>query len=262
MAVSASVNRQIAGAIVITWITLLSVGCTPASDNANGGLVNTSWTVSTINGVAVLPAARPTLTFAQDATVGGSASCNQYSGPFRTDGDRISIGDIASTLMLCQGEIGAQEAAFLGALRAARTWRLTPAGDLELGGVGSIVAAPGIAEGPPPADPAGGLVGTRWDLVEMGGTADFARIVPTIEFRQDGAIAGFAACNSFSGSFTLDGDAVTVGPIVSTKMACAPPAMAVEAEYLQALSRVSTWSIEPDGRLLLGGVIPLRYTPR
>jgi heat shock protein HslJ len=256
------VNRQIAWAFVMTWVTLFSVGCMPGSDDANGGLVNTSWTVSTINGVAVLPASRPTLTFAQDATVGGSASCNGYSAPFRTDGDRISIGDVASTLMLCQGEIGAQETAFLGALRAAQTWRLTPAGDLELSGVGSIVAAPGIAEGPPPVDPGGGLVGTHWDLVEMGGTADFARIVPTIEFRQDGAVAGFAACNSFSGSFTLDGEAITLGPIVSTKKACERPASAVEAEYLQALSGVTSWSIEPDGQLLLGGAVPLRYTPR
>ena len=148
------------------------------------------------------------------------------------------------------------------ALRAVQTWRRTPAGDLELGGVGSIVAAPGIAEGPPPVDQAVGLAGTRWDLVEMGGTADFARIVPTMEFGQDGAISGFAACNSFSGSFTLDGGAITLGPIVSTKMACERPASAVEAEYLAALSGVSTWSIDADGRLLLDGPVPLRFTRR
>ncbi len=243
-------------------VACLALGCTPGSDNASGGLVNTSWTVKTINSVAVLPAARPTLTFAQDATVGGSAGCNQYSGPFRTDGDRISIGDVASTMMMCQGEIGAQETAFLGALRAVQTWRQTPAGDLELGGVGSIVAAPGIAEGPPPVDPAVGLAGTRWGLAEMGSTADFARIVPTIEFGRDGAISGLAGCNSFSGSFTLDGEAITLGPIVSTKMACEPPASAVEAEYLAALSGVATWSIDADGRLLLAGPVPLRFTPR
>lgn len=254
--------RAFVGLAVALAVASSLVGCASAPDNANGGLVNTSWTVSTINGVAVLPASRPTLTFAQDGRVDGSASCNQYSGPFRTDGDRISIGDITSTMMLCQGQIGAQETAFFGALRAAQRWRLTPAGDLELGGVGSIVAAPGIAEGPPPVDPAGGLVGTRWDLAEMGGTADLARIVPTIEFGQDDSIAGFAGCNSFSGSFMFDGEAITIGPIVSTKIACEPPASAVEAEYLAALAGVSTWSVDADGRLLLGGAVPLRYTPR
>jgi heat shock protein HslJ len=254
--------RRIRVTAGVALVACLAFGCTLPSDNANGGLVNSSWTVTTINGVAVLPAARPTLTFAQDATVSGSASCNQYSGPFRTDGDRISIGDVASTMMMCQGDVGAQEAAFLGALRAAQTWRQTPAGDLELGGVGSIVAAPGIAEGPPPVDPAQGLGGTRWDLVEMGATADFARIVPTIEFGADGGVSGFAACNTFTGTFTLDGETITFGPLATTKIACVPPASAVEAEYLGALSGVATWSIEPDGRLVLGGAVPLRYARR
>lgn len=255
-------TRRMRVAAGAAWIACLALGCTPASDNANGGLVNTTWTVTTINGVAVRPVARPTMTFAQDGTVGGSASCNQYSGPFRTDGDRIAFGDIASTMMMCEGEVGAQEAAFLGALRAAQTWRLTPAGDLEIGGVGSIVAGPGIAEGPPPADPVAGLAATSWDLVEMGTTADFARIVPTIEFGADGGVSGFAACNTLSGTFTIDGATITLGPLATTKMACERPASAVEAEYLAALSVVATWSIEPDGRLLLGGPVPLRFTRR
>lgn len=249
---------------VIAWVALLAafaLGCTPWSDNANGGLVNTSWTVRTINGVAVNPAAPPTMSFAQDATVGGSASCNRYSGPFRTDGDRISIGDVSMTQMLCEGEANAQEAAFLGALRAAQTWRLTQTGELEIGGVSGIVAAPGIAEAPPPPDPTG-LGGTSWNLVAMGNTADLARTVPTIEFGADGSVSGFAACNTFSGTFTTDGQAIALGALATTKMACERPASAVEAEYLQALSGVTTWSIEPDGRLLLGGAVPLRYAPR
>jgi heat shock protein HslJ len=239
-----------------------SAGCTLASDNANGGLVNSSWTVRTINGVAVNPAAPPTMTFAQDGTVGGSTSCNQYSGPFRTDGDQISIGDVSMTQMLCEGEANAQETAFLGALRAAQTWRLTQTGDLELGGVSAIVAAPGIAELPRPPDPGAGLGGTSWDLVEMGPTADFARIVPTIEFGADGTVSGFAGCNTFSGSYTTDGDRLVLGPLATTEMGCERPASAVEAEYLQALSGLTTWSIGTDRRLHLGGALPLRYTPR
>jgi heat shock protein HslJ len=243
----------------------LALACAPVVSSpsaSNGGLVNTSWTVTTINGVAVLPATPPTMTFGQDGIVAGSASCNQYSGPFTTDGDRITIGDIASTMMMCQGDIGAQETAFLGALGAVGTWRLTPAGDLELGGAGSIVASPGVAEGPPPVDPAEGLAGTGWDLVEMGTTADFARIVPTIEFSADGRVSGFAGCNTFSGTFALDGETITLGPLATTEMACEPPASAVEAGYLAALSGVATWAIEPDGSLVLGGAVPLRYARR
>jgi len=254
--------RGIRFAVAVACAAFFAMACTPSSDNANGGLVNTSWTVTTINGVATLPVTRPTLTFAQDGTVGGSASCNQYSGPFRTDGDRITIGNLSSTMMMCQGDVGAQETAFLAALRAVQTWRLTPAGDLELGGVGSIVAGPGIVEGPPPSEPAEGISGTSWDLVEMGTTAEFARIVPTIEFGADGRVSGSAGCNTFNGTYTLDGQTIALGPLAATKMACEPPASAVEAEYLAALSGVAAWSIEPDGSLVLGGAVPLRYARR
>lgn len=249
-------------AVALGLLALIAAACASAAATSapQAGLVGTTWTVKTINGVAVLPAARPTLTFAPDGTVAGSASCNQYSGPFRTDGDRITIGDLASTMMLCEGEIGAQETAFLGALRAGQTWRVTEAGDLEIGGVGSIVAGPGIAEGPP--DPMIGLGGTSWNLAEMGETADFARIVPTIQFGADGSLSGFAACNTFSGTYTTDGGTIAFGSLATTKMACERPASALEAEYLEALSGVSTWSIESDGRLTLGGPVPLRFTQR
>jgi heat shock protein HslJ len=253
-------NRPTRIAVALIWVALLSVGCQPAADDANA-LDNTSWTVTAINGVAVVPAAKPTIMFEGDGTVAGSASCNQYSGSFRTDGDRITIGDLQSTLMLCAGEVGAQEAAFVAAMRAVETWRVTPTGELEMAGAASIVATPGIAEAPPP-DPGTGLEGTSWNLAEMGDTADFARIVPTIEFGADGTVSGFAACNTFSGTFTTNGQIIALGPLATTKMACERPASAVETGYLAALSGVTTWSIEPDGRLLLGGAIPLRYTPR
>jgi heat shock protein HslJ len=252
-------NRPIRVAAWVASLAACALGCTPSSDNANGGLVNSSWTVQTINGVAVNPAAPPTMTFAQDATVGGNASCNRYSGPFRTDGDRISIGDVSMTQMLCEAD--AQETAFLAALRGAQIWRLTPTGDLEIGGLSAIVAAPGIAEAPPLPGPTG-LGGTSWDLVEMGNTADLARIVPTIEFAADGIVSGSTGCNTFSGTYSTDGETLGIGTLATTKIGCDRPASAVEAEYLRALTGITSWSIESDGHLLLGGVIPLRYTPR
>jgi heat shock protein HslJ len=259
------VNRPTRIAIGLTCIAALLAACAeapaPPSD-AHAGLMDTAWTVATIDGTAVVPDAKPTIAFAANGAVSGSAGCNQYSGPYRVEGDRISIGDIASTLMLCDGDRGAQEAAFLGALRGAQAWRVTPEGDLELSGSGTIVASPGIAEAPPSDAPVARLPGTRWDLVEMGNTGDFARIMPTIEFGADGTVSGFAACNMFTGTFATDGDTVTLGPLATTRKLCVRPASAVEEEYLRALSGVTSWSIMPDGHLLLGGTIPLRYRPR
>ena len=93
----------------------------------------------------------------------------------------------------------------------------------------------------------------------MGPTADFAHLQPTIEFAAEGTVSGFAGCNTFSGSYTTDGATLTFGPMATTKMACERPGSAVEADYLAALSGVTGWAVEPDGRLLLDGAIPLRY---
>lgn len=245
------------------WLVMamLTAACTPTSDNANGGLVNTTWTVISINGIATIPT-RPTLVFASDGSVSGTSSCNGYTGSFRTDGERITIRQLSTTLMGCEAGPMAQEAAFNSGLSGATNWRLTPEGNLELGGgAAAIVAGPGVAEGPPAADPGAGLAGTRWSLAELGNTADLAGIVPTIEFGADGAVSGFAGCNTFGGTYTTDGDKLTMGPLASTKIGCERPASAVETEVFAALSGVTTWSIGADGRLVLGGHIPLTFAP-
>ena len=229
-------------------------------DNASGGLANTSWTVISIGGAPTIKGAEPTMAFAPEGTVAGSGGCNQYSGPFRTDGDRITIGQLASTLMLCEGQIGAQELAFTSGLSGATGWRQAENGNLELAGVTDIVAEPSGPDGPPETIQPAGLAGTSWVLTEVGGTADFANIVPTLAFGADGSVSGFAGCNTFSGAFTLAGPDLTVGPIVSTDMGCQPLASAVEAEYLQALSGVAGWALADD-RLILEGAIPLTFGP-
>jgi heat shock protein HslJ len=219
--------------------------------------------VASIDGQATIPASPPTLAFSADGMVSGSGGCNQYSGPYEVDGGSIRFGDLASTLMLCEGQVGAQETAFMAALGGATTWRIDAAGALELTGAGRIVAEP-AAQAPTPraSSGTGELPGTSWDLAEMGPTADFARIVPTIEFGDDGRVSGFAGCNTFSGTFTTDGSTLTLGPLATTRMACEGQPSALETTYLEALSGVRSWSIGDDGRLTLAGAIPLVYAPR
>lgn len=244
--------------IGMTAMLVAVLACSPSGDDtANRGLVNTSWTVISIDGVPMT--ARPTMTFAEDGTVSGSGGCNQYSAAFRMDGAAIAVGQVASTLMGCDGDRGAQEAAFLGALQGATTWRQADDGNLVLGGAAEILSGPGVAEGPPGDEPTVDLGGTDWTLVEMGGTADFARLSPSLLFGSDGMVTGFAGCNKFSAPFTVgDGD-MSLGSLVTTKMACEPPASAVEAAYLEALAGATTWSVSEVGQLTLGGVLPLTF---
>lgn len=224
-------------------------------------LAGTAWSVISVGGTDTLETARPTIAFGTDGQVVGTGSCNGYGGPYRLDGDAIEVGDLAATLILCQdAAIGAQEASFMAALRGAQRWRIDGGGDLRLSGVSDIVARPAAAE-PSASGDAGGIVGA-WDLVELGPTADFAHLVPTIEFSADGTVSGFAACNTFSGTYTTDGSSLSFGALATTKMACQRPASAVEADYVAALVGVTGWAIEPDGRLRLDGPVALRFARR
>ncbi len=258
-------TRRLGGPLLalLAAVILLS-GCTLRGndDNANGGLANTSWVVTSIGAVATLADARPTMAFAPEGVVSGSGGCNTYCGPFRTDGGGIEVGDLASTMMLCEGERGAQEAAFLGALAGASEWRQTEAGTLELAGAGAaLTAEPLAAPGPGPDDPAGaGLPGSTWVLTALGGSEDTADIFPTIEFGADGTVSGFAGCNRYNGSYSLDGTTLSFGPLAATKMGCPPPASEVEAAFLQAMSGVTSFTLAPD-RLVLDGPVILAFGP-
>jgi heat shock protein HslJ len=262
-------------ALFLVGVAAVLVACSPGGDNTNGGLGNTSWTVISIAGQPVAPDARPTMTFDPGGTVSGNGGCNQYTGSFRTEGDRIAVGQVSSTLMGCEGERGRQEAAFLSALQGAGTWRLAEEGNLVIAGAGEIIAGPGVAEGPPgdvlpgdavpgddgPSDePIADLAGTSWTLVELGGTADLAHLVPTLEFGADRTVSGFAGCNTFTGPSTSTGAELSLGPLATTRIGCQRPASAVEAEYLAALAGVTSWAIDDGGRLVLGGAIPLTFT--
>jgi heat shock protein HslJ len=231
------------------------------SSAPGGGLSGPTWIVTTIGGSDTIADARPTIVFGTDGEIQGSGSCNSYSGPYRLDGNTIEVGELMSTMMLCANEsIGAQETAFMAALGGAQTWHIDQSGELVLGGASEIVARAGASQPSGSSAVGGGIVGS-WDLAEMGPTADFAHLQPTLEFSADGRMSGFAGCNTFSGSYTTNGAAVTFGPLATTEMACQRPGSAVEAEYLAALGSVTGWAVEPDGRLRLDGGVPLRFAP-
>lgn len=113
---------------------------------------------------------------------------------------------------------------------------------------------------PPPTPPAATPAATdiaahTWTLVQLGdrpnpvGAGDKA---PDLSFASaESRASGFAGCNRFSGSYTITGDSLTFGPLMSTKMAC-PGRDQVEVGYLAALGAVVTYTIA-DSTLILHG---------
>jgi heat shock protein HslJ len=253
-------RSPIVGVSALIVMSLLAVACSAGpggSGRGDGGLANTSWTVTSLAGAPMVGPARPTMTFSADGRVSGNSGCNQYSGTYRTDGSSLSITNVASTMMMCAGPGADVEALFLKALNSATAWQRTEDGQLEIAAAVAMVAAPGIAEVPPSDATGVEIPGSSWMLVEMAGTADFAHIVPTLKFGTDDTVSGFAGCNTFRGTYTPNGH---IGSLASTKIACQPPASLIEGDYLKALTDVGGWALV-DGRLVTHGSIPLTFEP-
>lgn len=56
--------------------------------------------------------------------VSGSSGCNRFHGAFKTTGDTLSIGPLATTRMMCDEAVMTQEREFLTALETATTWQI------------------------------------------------------------------------------------------------------------------------------------------
>jgi heat shock protein HslJ len=103
-------------------------------------------------------------------------------------------------------------------------------------------AAPSSTPGPDRLD------GTAWTLVSIDDqsvAAPAPDAVPTLAFAE-GMASGNAGCNTFTGSYTVDGPSLTFGPLASTKKACAPAVGDLETAYLAALQGVTAWAVPAD----------------
>ena len=91
-------------------------------------------------------------------------------------------------------------------------------------------------------------------MVAMDGEAPGGDAAPTLAFDEQGAVSGSTGCNTFSGEVAIDGNALSFGPLVTTRMACADPAAnAQEEAFLSAMERVSAYTVDEQGRLVLQG---------
>ena len=117
---------------------------------------------------------------------------------------------------------------------------------------------PAASTAPSAAGPPAELPGTSWVLQGISG-AQLGTGVPTIDFGTDGNVSGSAGCNTFNGTYTVDGSSISFGPLASTKMACPTADMAVETAFLAGLAGAKTWSIQALF-LTLDGAAKMTFT--
>lgn len=73
----------------------------------------------------------------------------------------------------------------------------------------------------------------------------------SLRFEAEGRVFGNAGCNSFRGTYEIDGSSISFGPLAATKMMCPPDVMEQETAFLQALERVRSFGFDDDGFLQL-----------
>lgn len=96
------------------------------------------------------------------------------------------------------------------------------------------------------------LVGTKWTLESLAGApVGDVRRAPTIHFRSDGQVGGHGGCNSWGGSYQLNGDAIRFGQMHTTLMAC-EQGMDVEGRFHAMLKHVRTVAATGDTLVFKG----------
>jgi heat shock protein HslJ len=228
---------------------LTIAGCDAIGAAQGGQLEGVTWQLSTYveggTSVAVPDQVAATATFGS-GRVSGNNGCNSYSGPYQASGSTLTIGPLMSTLMGCGPVQSALETAFMTLFQAAGSYTAT---DSQL----TIFDTSGAKTMTFTPQPAATLEGA-WDVTNYNNgkqatVGPVAGSTISLIFGADGSVSGNATCNTYNGTYTVDGDALTVGPLATTRMACATEELnAQEAQYLAALQNAATWEII-DGSL-------------
>lgn len=86
--------------------------------------------------------------------------------------------------------------------------------------------------------------------IRGGGVIDFAQT--TLQIEPDGRISGHGGCNRYGGRAQIEGSSISFGPMISTKMACAPALMDQEQKFHAALASAARFRLDPrQGKLFL-----------
>jgi copper homeostasis protein (lipoprotein) len=96
--------------------------------------------------------------------------------------------------------------------------------------------------------PNGGLLNTNWKLILLGDkevAVNDNQREASIFFSAENRVTGSDGCNSISGSYTLDGEKLTLGEMAGTKMACAEGGDQSQA-FNEALAKVASYTVHAD----------------
>jgi len=233
-------------------------------------LVDVTWQLATLtaaDGTESMPddPSKYTIQFGSDWRVAVQADCNRGGGSYESDGDKLVLGQLITTLAACPeaslydefmqglGSVASYVVAddTLTITLADDAGTLTFTGATDEATADSEAAEEGeeTASAEPPAD----LIDVTWQLATLT-AADGTESTPddpsnyTITFGSDWKVAVQADCNRGGGSYNVEGSELTIGPLISTRVAC--PDDSLYNAFMQGLENVASYEIT-DGALTI-----------
>jgi uncharacterized protein YidB (DUF937 family)/heat shock protein HslJ len=121
----------------------MNIGAYEAATAVGGQVENARWDLVELNGKPVSPPSGRDEPYLQlnpnGKTLQGHTGCNTINGNYQLDENRLKFGNIATTKMSCDEPVMSVERAFLNALKATDSFKIT-GGKLELYGGGKLLA--------------------------------------------------------------------------------------------------------------------------
>lgn len=98
--------------------------------------------------------------------------------------------------------------------------------------------------------PRDALAGTHWSVRTFGPLRLQTRLVRgttlTLKFGNAGEVSGSSGCNTFTSSYTIEGDRIDIQPPARTRKSCGPLTMRQEYYYLEALEQAIRFTLNGD----------------
>lgn len=188
------------------------------------------------------PGVVTTAIFSVEGTLSGNAGCNNYSTEYQIEEGQLTISMPAINLMACDTGME-QESAYAQLLETAQSYRLGYK-TLEIATADGSVLRFSAQHLP--------LENVRWLLASINGEAVPEDLNANVLFTpakspaaqsEENAVNGNAGCNTFFGTYTIAGDALSTGPLGLTQMMCEDAAMQVEQGFLAGLESAQNYQI-------------------
>ena len=215
----------------------LSLGSASAAQIADG-----TWTLTRLKDAAgslhfggldapTLKLLGTSISTAEGTQVSGNAGCNTFrtTGVFKTD--TFQLRPLATTRKACSETVMQAESRYLKVLGSARSF--VRQGNRLI-----------LSTGTERAVFMYGTEAQRRLLTEWRFVGGEGREPLTVRFSKDGRISGYSGCNTYTGQYDVMEDALSVGPLASTRRACLSAALQTQEQgFLQDLQAVRSFSV-------------------